>query len=115
MFWSVINPDPTKRKINMNRFAPIIKYLITIVICLLPCGLFAYEMDDLTKLAAIHASPWKYDTYVPLFFVGHGIPAQRIARPVTPYDIAATLAAYLNIKPPSGSVGVPLVKVLNGK
>jgi len=73
---------------------------------------FAYEMDDVTELAAIHGSPWKYDTYVPLFFAGHGVPAQRIARPVTPYDIAATLAAYLEIKPPSGSVGKPLTEVL---
>jgi hypothetical protein len=31
---------------------------------------------------------------------------------VTPYDIAATLAVYLEIKPPSGSVGIPLVEVL---
>jgi len=28
------------------------------------------------------------------------------------HDIAATIAAYLEIKPPSGSVGVPLVEVL---
>jgi predicted AlkP superfamily pyrophosphatase or phosphodiesterase len=75
---------------------------------------FAYEMDDVTELTAIHASPWKYDTYVPLFFAGHGIPAQRIARAVTPYDIAATLAVYLEIKPPSGSMGKPLTEVLKG-
>jgi hypothetical protein len=50
---------------------------------------------------------------VPLFFAGYDIPAQRIARPVTPYDIAATIATRLEIKPPSGSVGVPLVEVLN--
>lgn len=73
---------------------------------------FAYEMDDVTKLAAIHGSPWSYDTYVPLFFAGHRIPEQKIGRLVTPYDIAATIAAYLEIKPPSGSIGVPLVEVL---
>lgn len=76
---------------------------------------FAYEMDDVTKLAAIHGSPWSYDTYVPLFFAGHRIPAQKIGRLVTPYDIAATIAAYLEIKPPSGSIGVPLVEVLPGR
>ena len=32
---------------------------------------------------------------------------------VIPYDIAATIAAYLDIKPPSGSVGTPLVEVLH--
>ncbi len=73
---------------------------------------FAYEMDDVTRLAAIHGSPWKYDTYVPLFFAGLSIPPQTIARPVTPYDIAATIAAYLRIKPPSGSIGEPLIEVL---
>ena len=76
---------------------------------------FAYEMDDVTKLAAIHGSPWSYDTYVPLFFAGYRIPAQKIGRLVTPYDIAATIAAYLEIKPPSGSIGVPLVEVLPGR
>jgi predicted AlkP superfamily pyrophosphatase or phosphodiesterase len=73
---------------------------------------FAYEMDDVTQIAAIHGSPWSYDTFVPLFFAGHGIPAQTVSRAVTPYDIAPTLAAYLNIKPPSGSIGNPLVEVL---
>ncbi|MDX2509370.1 MAG: hypothetical protein QNK28_07435 [Desulfobacterales bacterium] len=76
---------------------------------------FYYEMDTTKKVAAIHASPWTYDTYVPLFFAGSGIPAQRIVRPVTPYDIAPTIATCLEIKPPSGSVGNPLVEVLKGK
>jgi len=75
---------------------------------------FYYQMETTTKIAAIHCSPWTYDTYVPLFFAGHGIPAQRIVRPVTPYDIAATIATCLEIKPPSGSVGIPLVEVLKG-
>lgn len=64
------------------------------------------------NLAAIHGSPWKYDTYVPLFFAGNGISAQTVNRPVGPHDIAATIAAYLEIKPPSGSLGNPLVEVL---
>ena len=38
--------------------------------------------------------------------------AQTISRLVGPYDTAATIVAYLEIKPPSGSVGVPLVEVL---
>ncbi|MEE9543813.1 MAG: alkaline phosphatase family protein [Thermodesulfobacteriota bacterium] len=64
------------------------------------------------KIAAIHGSPWKYDTYVPVFFAGNGVSAQTISRPVGPQDIAATIAAYLEIKPPSGSIGVPLLEVL---
>ena len=70
------------------------------------------EKMGIEKIAAIHGSPWKYDTYVPIFFAGNGVPTQTISRLVGPQDIAATIAAYLEIKPPSGSVGIPLVEVL---
>jgi predicted AlkP superfamily pyrophosphatase or phosphodiesterase len=73
------------------------------------------ENMGIEKIAAIHGSPWKYDTYVPIFFAGKGVPAQTINRLVGPQDIAATIAAYLEIKPPSGSVGIPLVEVLDEK
>ncbi|MBW1819001.1 MAG: alkaline phosphatase family protein, partial [Deltaproteobacteria bacterium] len=64
------------------------------------------------SIAAIHGSPWAYDTFVPIFFAGHSVPAQIIGRRVAPTDIAATLAAYIGIKPPSGSVGTVLTEVL---
>jgi len=70
------------------------------------------EKMGIEKIAAIHGSPWKYDTYVPIFFAGNGVSARTISRPVGPQDIAATIAAYLEIKPPSGSVGDPLLEVL---
>jgi len=74
---------------------------------------FYYEMEPkASKIAATHGSPWGYDTYVPIFFAGNGVPAQRIARPVTPYDIAITIANILEVKPPSGSVGMPLFEVI---
>ena len=63
-------------------------------------------------VAAIHGSPWVYDTYVPIFFAGHNVPAQTITRAVSPSDIAATIATYLKIKFPSGSIGNPLEEVL---
>ena len=53
-------------------------------------------------------------TYVPILFVGPGIARQTVTRRVAPYDIAPTIAAYLGIKPPSGSVGEPLEEVLSG-
>lgn len=59
-----------------------------------------------------HGSPWRYDTFVPIVFAGNGLSAQRVSRPIETVDIAATLADYLGIKPPSGSVGVPLDEVL---
>jgi predicted AlkP superfamily pyrophosphatase or phosphodiesterase len=70
------------------------------------------EKMGIGSIAAIHGSPWAYDTYVPIFFAGSGVPAQTIGRRVAPTDIAPTLAAYLGVKPPSGSVGTVLTEVL---
>lgn len=52
-----------------------------------------------------HGSPWCYVTFVPIVFAGNGLPAQRVSWSVKTFDIAATLAACLGIKPPSGWVG----------
>jgi predicted AlkP superfamily pyrophosphatase or phosphodiesterase len=78
---------------------------------------FLHSTDEAEKmgvasLAAIHGSPWSYDTYVPIFFAGHEVQAQTIARRVATTDVAPTIAAYLGIKPPSGSIGKPLAEVL---
>ena len=64
------------------------------------------------QLAAIHGSPWTYDTYVPLLFAGPGIEPRTVSRLVGPQDLAPTLAAYLGVKPPSGSVGDVLTEVV---
>ena len=70
------------------------------------------EKMGIGSIAAIHGSPWAYDTFVPIFFAGHSVPAQIIGRRVAPTDIAATVTAYLGVKPPSGSVGRVLTEVL---
>ena len=80
---------------------------------------FLHSTDEAAKmglpgLAAIHGSPWAYDTYVPIFFAGHGVPAQKIERRVSPTDIAPTLSTYLGIKFPSASIGEPLSEVFTG-
>ena len=72
---------------------------------------FLYS-DESIPLCTIHGSPWRYDTYVPIIFAGAGVSAQRINRLVHPVDIAATLAAWVGAKPPSGAVGDPLSEVL---
>jgi hypothetical protein len=72
---------------------------------------FINDFDGLT-VASTHGSPWRYDTFVPVIFAGAGLPAMAVNRPVTPYDIAPTLAAYLGMKPPSGAIGIPLPEVL---
>ena len=72
---------------------------------------FINDFDGLT-VASTHGSPWNYDTYVPIVFAGAGLAPAVVDRRVLTVDIAATLAAYLGIKPPSGSVGDPLPEVL---
>ena len=74
-------------------------------------NVFINDFDGLT-VASTHGSPWRYDTFVPVIFAGAGLPAMKVTRPVTPYDIAPTLAAYLGVKPPSGAIGIPLPEVL---
>jgi len=62
--------------------------------------------------SGMHGSPYAYDTYVPIIFAGAGIKPQMVERPVGPEDVAATIAGYLGIDPPSGSVGTALFEVL---
>jgi predicted AlkP superfamily pyrophosphatase or phosphodiesterase len=74
-------------------------------------NVFINDFDGLI-VASTHGSPWRYDTFVPLIFAGAGLSAATVSRPVTPYDVAPTLAAYLGVKPPSGAIGMPLPEVL---
>ncbi len=67
---------------------------------------FINDFDGLT-VASTHGSPWAYDTYVPIVFAGAGLAAQTVDRRVLTVDVAATLSAYMGIKPPSGSAGQP--------
>jgi predicted AlkP superfamily pyrophosphatase or phosphodiesterase len=69
---------------------------------------------DKGPVAAMHGSPWNYDTHVPLLFVGPGITPQVVSRAVQPADVAPTLAALLHMTPPASSQGEVLVEVVNG-
>jgi len=75
-------------------------------------GWYLYPKVDL--FAAMHGSPYSYDTYVPIMFAGPGIKRATVNRLVGPEDIAATVTNYLGIKPPSGSVGDVLPEVVDG-
>jgi len=72
---------------------------------------FINDMEGLT-VASTHGSPWRYDTYVPIVFAGAGLAPRMVDRRVQTVDVAVTLSTYMGIKPPSGSVGVPLTEVL---
>jgi len=74
-------------------------------------NVFITDFDGLA-VASTHGSPWRYDTFVPVIFAGAGLKPATVSRPVTPYDVAPTLANYLGFKPPSGAIGNPLIEVV---
>ena len=67
---------------------------------------------DEGPIAAMHGSPWRYDTHVPVIFAGPGIDAQTINRLVHPVDVSPTLSAFLGLTPPAAAQGIPLQEVL---
>lgn len=72
---------------------------------------FVAEFDGLT-VASAHGSPWAYDSYVPIIIAGAGVTPGVVQRRVETVDVAATIAAKMRTKPPSGAVGVPLIEAL---
>jgi len=74
-------------------------------------NIFINDFDGLT-VASTHGSPWRYDTFVPVMFAGARLAPRTVSRPITPYDVAPTLANYLGVKPPSASIGSPLAEVV---
>jgi hypothetical protein len=59
-----------------------------------------------------HASPYSYDTHVPVIFLGAGIRAGQYHASIAVNDIAPTLATMLEIETPSGSIGRVLTEIL---
>lgn len=74
-------------------------------------GWFINHYDGLS-LAAVHGSPWPYDTFVPIIFAGHNIKPQTVSRRVHTVDVASTLANIVGAKPPSGASGNVLLEVV---
>ena len=74
-------------------------------------GWFINNLDGLSA-AVVHGSPWRYDTYVPIFFAGNGIKPQTVSRRVHTVDVALTLATVIGTRPPSGAAGEVLLEVL---
>ena len=72
---------------------------------------FINDFDGLS-VASSHGSPWRYDTFVPVIFVRPGTTARRVFGEISTVDVAPTLSAILGITYPSGSVGKPLVEVM---
>ena len=70
-------------------------------------------MFDRGAVAAMHGSPWSYDTHVPIMFVGPGIKSMHVHRRVHPIDVAPTLSALLGLSPPAAAQGAVLTEVVN--
>ena len=66
-----------------------------------------FLFDD-GPIKAMHGSPWRYDTHVPIIFSGPGINAQTISRLVHPADVSPTISATLGISPPASADGTVL-------
>lgn len=64
------------------------------------------------KLSAEHGAMGPDDVEVPIAFMGPGIPAVTILRPVPTVDIGPTLAAYINVAPTEPVDGHVLREVL---
>ena len=67
---------------------------------------------DKGPVAAMHGSPWRYDTHVPIIFMGPGIQPKTVHRRVHPVDVAPTITAFLGMTPPSSAQGTPLEEVV---
>ena len=65
------------------------------------------------KDGTTHAAPYSYDTHVPVLLFGASINKGRFSRPVTPLDIAPTLADLLRIEFPSNSNGQVLTEAIS--
>jgi arylsulfatase A-like enzyme len=59
-----------------------------------------------------HASPWRYDTHVPLAFYGLAFQTGTYRSHSEPVDLATTLASLLGINPPTAAVGRVLTEAL---
>ena len=68
---------------------------------------------DKGPIAAMHGSPWSYDTHVPVIFAGAGIPSQIIYRQIQPTDVAPTLSALLGMSAPASAQGTVLPEVFS--
>ncbi|MGC1783819.1 MAG: alkaline phosphatase family protein [Acidobacteriaceae bacterium] len=71
----------------------------------------AYQMQA-SGSGTTHFSPYSYDRHVPLAFYGSAFAPGTYRERVQPVDLAATLAALLNVNQPSASIGKILTEAI---
>ena len=99
-------PDPIARRVQ-NGFFP--RRSGNVIFVTDP---FSYSS---TAIHATHASPYSYDTHVPLILRGGGIVSGRYLQAATPADIAPTIAVILRIQAPSNVTGRILLEAMPRK
>lgn len=62
--------------------------------------------------AAMHGSPHRYDTHVPIVVMGPGIDPQTVNRAVGVESLAASIAGYLGLPAPSQASDVVLTEIV---
>jgi len=67
---------------------------------------------DKGPVRAMHGSPWRFDTHVPIIFMGAAIKPKTVHRLVHPMDVAPTIAALLGMTPPGSAQGSSLEELL---
>jgi len=70
-----------------------------------------YWVVRLTDKGTSHATPFHYDTHVPVIFMGAGLRPGTYYQPIIVNDIAPTLAAILEVEAPAGSIGRVLTEM----
>jgi predicted AlkP superfamily pyrophosphatase or phosphodiesterase len=65
-------------------------------------------LDDYSFTGTSHGTTYTYDTHIPLLWYGWNIKPGNTSKPVDITDIAATIASFLNIMPPSACIGKPV-------
>lgn len=74
---------------------------------------FWYLYPNADQFAAMHGSPYAYDTHVPIMFAGPNIGNEIVHRGVAVSSIAPTVTRYLNVRTPSGADHEPFSEVLS--
>lgn len=74
-------------------------------------GWYSHNSDKVAT-GTTHSVWAPYDTHIPLIFMGRGIKPGKLYREVYMTDIAPTLAFLLKTQLPSGTIGKPIVELI---
>lgn len=99
-------PDTQAARLTSNSFHPQRSANVMLI-----QDAFWYLASEPDGDAAMHGSPYPYDTHVPIMVAGPGIGHGTVDLRVAPRDIAPTISGYLGILAPSGATGSPLPEI----